>query len=94
MVNIEESQEWQRIAAMDLSTAEYLLGMSPLPIEIICYHCQQSAEKYLSKCHIYYPVHNISLPRLYASSNLTGLFFISPALSALAWTVPTSLAFT
>ena len=47
MVNIEESQEWQRIAAMDLSTAEYLLGMSPLPIEIICYHCQQSAEKYL-----------------------------------------------
>jgi HEPN domain-containing protein len=47
MVNIEESLEWQRIAAMDLSTAEYLLGMSPLPIEIICYHCQQSAEKYL-----------------------------------------------
>jgi len=32
---------------MDLGTAEYLQNMSPLPLEIICYHCQQSAEKYL-----------------------------------------------
>jgi len=32
---------------MDLNTAEYLKNMKPLPIEIICYHCQQSAEKYL-----------------------------------------------
>lgn len=47
MANIKEEQEWQRLAAMDLSTAEYLKNMSPLPIEIICYHCQQSAEKYL-----------------------------------------------
>lgn len=47
MVNIKEAQEWQRLADMDLRTAEYLLSMSPLPVEIICYHCQQSAEKYL-----------------------------------------------
>ncbi|MBU4293145.1 MAG: HEPN domain-containing protein [Actinobacteria bacterium] len=47
MVNIKEAQEWQRLAAMDLSTAEYLQNMNPLPLEIICYHCQQSAEKYL-----------------------------------------------
>jgi HEPN domain-containing protein len=47
MVNIKEAQEWQRLAAMDLNTAEYLKNMKPLPIEIICYHCQQSAEKYL-----------------------------------------------
>lgn len=47
MVNIKEAQEWQRLAAMDLSTAEYLKNMKPIPIEIICYHCQQSAEKYL-----------------------------------------------
>lgn len=32
---------------MDLASAEYLLGMHPLPIEIICYHCAQAAEKYL-----------------------------------------------
>jgi len=47
MVNIKESKEWQRLADMDLRTAEYLKKMKPLPIEIICYHCQQSAEKYL-----------------------------------------------
>ncbi|MBM3713308.1 MAG: HEPN domain-containing protein [Actinobacteria bacterium] len=47
MVNIEEAQKWQKLADMDLKTAEYLKNMKPLPIEIICYHCQQSAEKYL-----------------------------------------------
>ena len=39
--------EWFRFADTDLATAEYLLGMRPQPLEIICYHCQQSAEKYL-----------------------------------------------
>jgi len=47
MVNIKEFKEWQRLADMDLKTAEYLKEMKPLPIEIICYHCQQSGEKYL-----------------------------------------------
>lgn len=32
---------------MDLNSAEYLLNMHPVPVEIICYHCQQSAEKHL-----------------------------------------------
>lgn len=32
---------------MDLNCAQFLLNMYPLPLEIICYHCQQSAEKYL-----------------------------------------------
>jgi len=27
MVNIKEAQEWQRLAAMDLNTAEYLQSM-------------------------------------------------------------------
>ncbi|TEB04184.1 HEPN domain protein [Pelotomaculum schinkii] len=47
MDNVTQAQEWQRFAAMDLDSAEYLLKMHPVPIEIICYHCQQSAEKYL-----------------------------------------------
>jgi len=34
---------------MDLKTAEYLKEMKPLPIEIICYHSQQSAEKNILK---------------------------------------------
>jgi len=47
MVNTKEAQKWRKLADMDLKTAEYLKDMKPLPVEIICYHCQQSAEKYL-----------------------------------------------
>jgi HEPN domain-containing protein len=36
-----------RFAEMDLSSAKHLLTHYPLPIEIICYHCQQAAEKIL-----------------------------------------------
>lgn len=39
--------EWTGMAEMDLTAAEYLLGMHPMPIEIICYHCEQAAEKFL-----------------------------------------------
>ncbi len=47
MDNLKYALKWQRLANMDLESAEYLLKMQPLPIEVICYHCQQSAEKYL-----------------------------------------------
>lgn len=41
-------QEWRQFAEMDLSTAKHLNAtMQPKPLEIICYHCQQSAEKIL-----------------------------------------------
>lgn len=39
--------EWFKFADEDLSSAEFLLNKRPIPLEIICYHCQQSAEKYL-----------------------------------------------
>ena len=42
-----EELEWYRYAQTDLNTAIFLLDMHPTPLEIICYHCQQSAEKYL-----------------------------------------------
>ncbi|MHB8075645.1 HEPN domain-containing protein [Desulfosporosinus fructosivorans] len=38
---------WCDFAKDDLITAKYLLGLHPLKLEIICYHCQQSAEKIL-----------------------------------------------
>ena len=41
------SSEWLDFAYMDLSAAEHLLTMHPLPVEIICYHCEQAAEKFL-----------------------------------------------
>jgi HEPN domain-containing protein len=47
MDNRIRAREWQRLAEMDLNSAEYLLNMCPTPLEIICYHCQQAAEKYL-----------------------------------------------
>lgn len=47
MDKLQITQEWFDIAEMDLTSARYLKTMHPIPIEIICYHCQQSAEKYL-----------------------------------------------
>ena len=46
-MELEYVIEWFRFADSDLSSAEYLQGMFPKPIEIICYHCQQSVEKFL-----------------------------------------------
>ena len=39
--------EWLRFADMDLDTAQVLLHHRPQHLEIICYHCQQAAEKHL-----------------------------------------------
>ena len=39
--------DWFNFADMDLDSAEYLSTMQRQPLEIICYHCQQSAEKFL-----------------------------------------------
>jgi HEPN domain-containing protein len=46
-INHEIAQEWLFRAKDDLESAEYLLGKRPLPIEIVCFLCQQSAEKIL-----------------------------------------------
>ncbi|MDR1949122.1 MAG: HEPN domain-containing protein [Spirochaetaceae bacterium] len=43
-----ELAQWFSIADDDLKSAEYLATMQhPRPEGIICFHCQQSAEKYL-----------------------------------------------
>lgn len=48
MDRITPFKEWIQFAKMDLDTAKHLYqSMSPRPLEIICYHCQQSAEKFL-----------------------------------------------
>ena len=47
MDNKDIAKEWFKIAESDLSSAEFLQNMQSMPTEIICYHCQQSAEKYL-----------------------------------------------
>ncbi len=60
MGNLYQAREWQRLAAMDLNSAKYLLKMHPVPVEIICYHCQQSAEKHLKG---YLVLHGINPPK-------------------------------
>jgi len=47
MDKAKEINEWIYLAKQDLDTAMYLQSMHPIPVEIICFHCQQSAEKYL-----------------------------------------------
>jgi HEPN domain-containing protein len=43
----EHVLEWFRFGDMDLDAAEPLQSHRPQHLEIICFHCQQSAEKYL-----------------------------------------------
>ena len=40
-------EEWLKFAEMDLNSAEYLRNMTPTPLEVICYHCEQASEKLL-----------------------------------------------
>ncbi|MBK1810776.1 HEPN domain-containing protein [Clostridium sp. YIM B02505] len=47
MDNDKIYEEWFVYAKRDLESAKFLINMYPKPIEIICYHCEQSAEKYL-----------------------------------------------
>ena len=48
MDNNDIAKEWLIFAKRDLDTAMHLINtMYPKPLEIICYHCQQSAEKVL-----------------------------------------------
>lgn len=48
MTDSKSVPEWFRFAEMDLSSAKYLFEMMyPKPLELICYHCQQAAEKFI-----------------------------------------------
>jgi len=57
MENKELLQEWLDFAEMDFLTARHLYdNMYPKPLEIICYHCQQSIEKLLKGALLSYGV--------------------------------------
>jgi len=62
MDEIAVSLEWLQFAEMDLSSAEYLLAHRPLPKEIICFHCQQAAEKMLKGI---LAIHKIKPPKIH-----------------------------
>ena len=45
MDNNSIAKEWFEFVKRDLESAKFLMNMYPKPLEIICYHCEQSAEK-------------------------------------------------
>lgn len=48
-------REWFRFADMDLDSAQILFDkMYKKPLEIICFHCQQAAEKYIKGVMLYF----------------------------------------
>ena len=57
-MEIEYVAEWFAFADSDFASAEYLQGMRPKPLEIICYLCEQSAEKHLKGFLIYKGIAN------------------------------------
>ncbi len=56
------SEEWLDYATRDLDSARFLLKMKPHPREIICFHCQQAAEKALKA---YLALHKKDIPRIH-----------------------------
>ena len=54
MADVYSVAEWIRYARMDYDAAMHLRSFHPMPIEIICYHCQQAAEKALKAVLIYH----------------------------------------
>ena len=43
----QTSREWFDRAQHDWDAANFILNMRPVPVEIVCYHCQQAVEKSL-----------------------------------------------
>ncbi|MCL2694995.1 MAG: HEPN domain-containing protein [Clostridiales bacterium] len=48
--------EWFRYADIDLLTAQRIAAFHPAPMHIVCFHCQQSAEKNLKGFLIHHGV--------------------------------------
>ena len=51
---------WLDFASRDINSAKHLLSMHPVPLEVICYLCEQAAEKALKGYLIY---QNVEPPR-------------------------------
>lgn len=68
----QEVKEWLERAVMDLGVAKHLENTyHPKPIEIICYHCQQAAEKAIKALILYYGAEG-GMPKLHDLSFLLG----------------------
>ena len=70
MTKEEYALEWLQYAKNDLRAGRFLLGMKPVPAEIICFHRQQAAEKALKAFLAY---NGTSVPKTHDLSNLIEL---------------------
>ncbi len=71
MSNNEVVAEWIRFAKRDLTVAKHIFNaMLPKPLEVVCFHCQQSAEKALKA----YLIHqNVDFPKIHDLTELCKL---------------------
>ncbi len=53
---VEKVQNWFAVAEKDLQTAGVLILQDLWAYDILCFHCQQGAEKYLKALLVYYDV--------------------------------------
>jgi len=60
MDRIAHAKEWIKYAQADFDTVSLLKNHHPIHIEIICFHCQQAAEKALKAILAY---HDEDIPR-------------------------------
>ena len=77
-----ELQQWIEIADKDFALAEYASrNMWPVPVEQICFHCQQTAEKYLKWFLV---LHDIDPPKIHDLEELEKICeTIAPQFSAI-----------
>ena len=56
MEQIEEYKEWLTFSQTDYDCADYLnkAPFHPRPLNVICYHCQQAAEKAIKALIVYF----------------------------------------
>jgi len=66
-----ELRQWIEIADSDYTAAQHMAKtMRPTPYEIICFHCQQTAEKYLKWVLV---LHDIDPPKIHDLEELEKL---------------------
>jgi HEPN domain-containing protein len=82
MPNLELANKWLEYARTDYNVAIHDTTFHPVPIEIICYHCEQAAEKALKAILAY---HNETIPHIHDLYRILELCLTHvPQLSALS----------
>lgn len=56
MAHEQDVRAWLNFAGMDYEAANILYSHHPKPCEIICYHCQQAAEKAIKALYIFFDI--------------------------------------